>query len=414
MSRPKWGRGYAMVPGWLLRKKPSPNALVVYVHLAMHGTFNTGEGTYESCKPSKKTLAAGDQKRGYPGCGLGEQVIGRALRELEALSAIKGEPEWDKVTGAQLPNVYRLIFGEIQEEDDANPNAADGDETPGQQGVSPVNPPADETSTEEPPGGITGDTPPRDQSDTPRGVSPVIHNQEPPTKNPVTQKENQTPPVSHAARTAAAPAAETETGGESTPPADNPEPTVLDRLVAELAAAGSWDPDVTRDVLTELARRGRDRVEITRVARAVAAGEHGPTGSPRRLLTWWPTTAPADTTAAPAERYRHEHLPRNVPRCKVHVDQPADACRLEGHPDPNVTAETAAAARAAARAILPPGKPLSPVSAAVARERARAAATAAENTTPAAQDDASQPDAGQWGIGAPPAQRKAESAAHAA
>ncbi len=116
MSRGKWGAGFAMVPGWLLRQKPSANAILVYVHLAMHGTFNVGEARYDSCRPSKKTLANGSPDRGYPGCGLSEQVIGRALRELEGLGAIKGEPFFHPRTGAQQPNVYRLIFGEVGEE----------------------------------------------------------------------------------------------------------------------------------------------------------------------------------------------------------------------------------------------------------------------------------------------------------
>jgi len=109
-----WGAGFGMVPGWLLVQQPSANALLVYVHLAMFGTFNPGTATYEQCRPSAKTLANGDPKRDYPGTGLSINTVRRALTELEALGAIVGEPAYDS-RGGQLPNVYRLQFGTLHQ-----------------------------------------------------------------------------------------------------------------------------------------------------------------------------------------------------------------------------------------------------------------------------------------------------------
>ncbi|WP_038843390.1 hypothetical protein, partial [Salinispora arenicola] len=109
-----WGAGFAMVPGWLLSKQPSANAVLVYLHLAMFGTFNPGSATYEQCRPSAPTLANGDPKRGYPGTGLSIKTVRRALTELEGLGAIVGEAAHD-ARGGQLPNVYRLQFGSLHQ-----------------------------------------------------------------------------------------------------------------------------------------------------------------------------------------------------------------------------------------------------------------------------------------------------------
>lgn len=142
---------------------------------------------------------------------------------------------------------------------------------------------------------------------------------------------------------------EAEAGGNSeASPKSNPEPSPLDLLVAELAAAGSWDAQVVREVLVTLADRGRGHAEIARVFRELAAGAHGPTGSPRRLLTWWPS-APTPAAETPAEPYRHQP----EPPC------PKD-CRCYKHPAATTgISDEAAAAIAAARAKLRPGKPLS-------------------------------------------------------
>jgi hypothetical protein len=314
--RPKWGRGYAMVPGWLLLKEPSPNALVVYVHLAMHGTFNTGEARYEQCRPSKKTLAEGDPRRGYPGCGLGERTIGRALRELEDLKAIKGEPYFDPKTGAQGATVYRLIFGEIAEEPDDLPM----EETAGGHPMSPVTPPAHETSPR-----VTGDTPPHVTGDTPP-MTPVTHHLEPETQNPL-PRENLRPPAlsaSNAAREAAPNPGGIETNPEPRPDADPRRTPAFVALAAELAAAGGWDPAATEETMLALLGAGRAVADITRVLREAAEGKHGHTGSPRRFLSYWPPTmqAPEPEWAKPNVAY----LDRDRERCRRHPGEPSGAC----------------------------------------------------------------------------------------
>jgi hypothetical protein len=102
--------GFAMVPAWLAWRRPSGNACIVYIHLALFGKWNPAESTYDECRPSKKTLALGNPRTGYPGTGLGTQSVARALRELESLGAIRGEPSYHPVTGAQGPTVYQLQF----------------------------------------------------------------------------------------------------------------------------------------------------------------------------------------------------------------------------------------------------------------------------------------------------------------
>lgn len=325
----KWGAGYAMVPGWLVKKKPSPNAITVYVHLAMHGTFNTGEAIYESCKPSKRTLANGDEKRGYPGCGLSEQVIGRALRELEALRAIKGEPDFDD-KGGQLPNVYRLIFGEIHEEE----------ETPAQEGVSPVTPPEQETreeSADEPRGGIGSDTPRGDQIDTGGEVSPVIHNQEPPTQNPLPRSvsvavsaEEGNPPRSDVDSLPRD--AEAENRGEETSLSET-EKNLLNAAVEQAIELRSGRPGWSQDEIveamqTQLADHSPARVAaaIVEAARDVE-GTHRP-GRLGYLLTARPISAPPAGTAQAATAVTSvKYLDRGyVPCPRGHVGESATSC----------------------------------------------------------------------------------------
>ncbi len=126
-----WGAGFAMVPGWLLARQPSANALLLYVHLAMFGTFNPGTATYEQCRPSARTLAKGDPARSYPGTGLSVNTVRRALAELEDLGAVESEEAYDK-RGGRLPNVYRLVFGSLMRESEG------GVPTSGQGGYPPV------------------------------------------------------------------------------------------------------------------------------------------------------------------------------------------------------------------------------------------------------------------------------------
>lgn len=146
-----WGAGYVMVPGWLLARRPSANALMLYTHLAMHGRFDHATAVYEECRPSIKRLSQGDPRSGYPGTGMSPATIHRALRELVELGAITGRPAYDR-RGGQLPTIYRVMFGRIAPTSDTPP-------------LSPVTPPP-----------VTSDTPP---------LSLVRDNPEPSTQNQV-------------------------------------------------------------------------------------------------------------------------------------------------------------------------------------------------------------------------------------
>lgn len=309
MTAPKWGAGFAMVPGWLLRERPSANAVLVYIHLAMHGSFNQGTATYEECRPSKRTLAVGDPARGYPGTGLSESTVARALKELIGFRAIKGIPRFDPRDGSQLPTVYRLVFGSVE------------NETPAQTPMSQVTPPP----------GITCDMGGRVTDDM-GGVSPVTRNLEPTTQTPEIKKKDQNPPALSTSATHYAQAPEVKAGGDSESKEQHPgtpaPSSALEALVAELSAAGHWQPDDVRDVLERLAKAGRAPAEIAQVFRDVAAGKYGPTGSPRRLLRWWP--AAAGTVMAEPEpewvRGPFRHLAPGTPMCRTHQGEPAGAC----------------------------------------------------------------------------------------
>lgn len=188
------GKGFAMVPAWLAWKQPTPAEMLVYVHLALFGTFNPGTATYEQCRPSKSTLADGDPRRGYPGTGLGVQVVARALRGLEAKGAIIGEPAFDPVDGRQLPTVYRVQFGHVIEapaphitSDTGGVSDQRNHESAGQDPVSDQNPPggiADDMGPVSPaiPGpGITSDTQPITPDPEPTPIPPKA-----PTAGPAT------------------------------------------------------------------------------------------------------------------------------------------------------------------------------------------------------------------------------------
>ncbi len=101
-----------MVPAWLLWAQPSANAILVYIHLAAFGKFNTAWQVYDDCRPSVPTLVNGGRRKGkdgYPGTGLSDKTVRRALDELKALGAIEGVPGKNPQTGAQEPTIYRLI-----------------------------------------------------------------------------------------------------------------------------------------------------------------------------------------------------------------------------------------------------------------------------------------------------------------
>jgi hypothetical protein len=128
--------GFVMVPAWLRRKKPSGNAVLVYVNLAAFGTFNPETGVYEECRPSIQTLAEE--------AGLGERTVQRALAELYGLGAV------ERTVRIQAPSIYRVIFGTVTHPSDGdtgvNRQVSDGDKIT-DLGVSPVAPDLEPTPT---------------------------------------------------------------------------------------------------------------------------------------------------------------------------------------------------------------------------------------------------------------------------
>jgi hypothetical protein len=137
--------GYVMVPSWFRAKRPSANALLVYVTLAAYGTFDTQAGVYAECRPRLSTIVEDS--------GLSESTVKRSIGELLELGAVTRRLRFADDGKTPLPTVYRVVFGELLE-----PSG----------------------STGEPTGG---------SADEPRVGPPVGSDQEPSTQNPSTQKE---------------------------------------------------------------------------------------------------------------------------------------------------------------------------------------------------------------------------------
>src|SRR5215207_7019774 len=98
--------GFVMVPAWLRRKKPSGNAVLIYVNLAAFGTWNPETGSYDECRPALATLAEES--------GLSTATVKRALAELYGLGAVERTVVIDVLDG-QRPSVYRVLFGSVVE-----------------------------------------------------------------------------------------------------------------------------------------------------------------------------------------------------------------------------------------------------------------------------------------------------------
>lgn len=121
--------GFAMVPAWLLDKKPDGNDILIYCTLARYGTFNTVKGVYEECRPSVPSLVEDT--------GKSESTIRRALKNLEGFKAIQGRKQFND-DSSPAPTIYTVIFGRLVGPDD---------DTAPDQDLSPVTG-----------GGSTGDT----------------------------------------------------------------------------------------------------------------------------------------------------------------------------------------------------------------------------------------------------------------
>jgi hypothetical protein len=277
--------GYGMIPAWLAWKQPSANAILVYLHLALFGSFNTAEQVYQECRPSKRTLADGGKLRernGYPGTGLSVSTITRALRELESLNAIVGTEVYGP-NGAQLPDVYTVIYN--------NPHPHVTHDTGPR---------------------VMGDMPPRVMGDTqPRSTY---------TQNPKTQK---TPPPACAQRSPACGSEgrseEEEEGKVPKEKSKTEDAETIEVLVdAALDQHPSWNAEACRRALTEELAAGRDLLLVMHAWALCIADPQ--TKSPKRFqhrapsCTWWAEAeritagskpnAPASTceTCAPYQR----------------------------------------------------------------------------------------------------------------
>jgi Helix-turn-helix domain len=136
-----------MVPGWLLARQPSGNAVLMYAALARYGRFNTHAGTYEECRPALSTL--------QEDTGLSESTVKRALAELVTLGAIRRRLRFAEDGRTPLPTAYTVLFGAL------NPPADDDQPT-----TEPPPDPDPPGSTREPTLGppVTGDLEPNTQT----------------------------------------------------------------------------------------------------------------------------------------------------------------------------------------------------------------------------------------------------------
>jgi len=92
---------FAMVPLWLLEKRVSGNAVIVYALLASYGHFSTGDLKYIECRPAMSTLV----KR----AGLSEMTVRRAVDELMGVGALVRHRRTGP-NGADVPSMYEVIF----------------------------------------------------------------------------------------------------------------------------------------------------------------------------------------------------------------------------------------------------------------------------------------------------------------
>lgn len=94
---------FVMIPTWLIEKRVTPTAWVLYGTLAMYGHFQPATGRYVECRPAMATLV---QRT-----GLSETTIKRALEELLSVGAVvrhlRHAPD-----GGSLPSMYEVIFNE--------------------------------------------------------------------------------------------------------------------------------------------------------------------------------------------------------------------------------------------------------------------------------------------------------------
>src|SRR4051794_27985355 len=93
-----------MVPAWLMAAKPGAHAVLVYVHMALSGTFRPGAAEYADITVSHARLAER--------IGISRDSVRRGVRELETLGALTRRARFSE-DGDNTSNVYRLVFGQV-------------------------------------------------------------------------------------------------------------------------------------------------------------------------------------------------------------------------------------------------------------------------------------------------------------
>jgi hypothetical protein len=175
------------------------------------------------------------------------------------------------------------------------------------------------------------------------------------------QEETKPLPPTPAVPVAAPAVDEAKTGGEPSPTTNTPTADSLGALVASLVEVATWwKPADTRSTLEQLLARGLPPAEIARVAAEYAAGVHGHTHKPGRMLVHWPAAPKPASTEPEWARPPVSYLAPGTERCRNHRGEPAQACgkckaeRFTTEDDErlaNTPRMTAAEAIAAARAI---------------------------------------------------------------
>jgi hypothetical protein len=291
-----------MIPGWLLDRQPSANAIAVYARLAQFGKFDTETGVYEECRPRLSTLA--DR------AAMSESTVKRAVTELLEMGAITKQLRWADDGKTSLPSVYRVIFGSLTGPG-PEPGGFTGEppankDNPGR-GGPPVNPPGVHPWTR---GGSTGDLQPI--TSYPEGFDPE-ENSPPNGRTEVTTRASE-----------AAKEEEISLKDKTRTDGERPE-SALDALVAEiLEHLPGTDGSAVRGALLAAVNAGHSPVATRAAALSLARGEYGETkySFPARLLSdgpWWDAGRAADARADAARLAR-------APRCPSHPGQYAHSC----------------------------------------------------------------------------------------
>lgn len=154
-------------------------------------------------------------------------------------------------------------------------------------------------------------------------------------------------PPAELAADASAPSPVPAVGGKFSPEDQDQLTTAVDAAVAARKTRTGWPRPAVVAAVSEALDAGHPVAVV--VAGLAEITKDRATDYPARLAPFLAAQAKRAGTSAPAEPYRHQPAPPCGPDCRCYK-----------HPGPTSgISENAAAAIAAARAILPPGKPLS-------------------------------------------------------